>query len=418
MAVLSVPSARATILGTISKWLNVKALGSPWRIIALILAIVNFKNLPWVWHSRFFYSLFRQLYAQSADAPPGSLFAPIISTTRTPLTECDYNIHKSNSTYFTDLDIARTHLAIALMRKSIRGLSTYHREIREHNRQRRDQGLPEKAVDDVPGDTKLNGAAINGADTPSMHTTPPETPKEIPAGNFNMAMGGVACLFHREIPPLARVEIWTRLVSWDRKWLYIVSHFVKAGAWSEEIADQGGWIFQPWRNRRVPKSGGAARKRREEMSPAERDAHRAKLKKTIYASSIAKYVVKKGRLTVPPELVLQRSDLLPPKPPTAPPANQLPTLANRQLLTPGALATETTTPAELDGAPTSAPTDADMLEESLFPFSQEAGEWTWEKIEERRLRGMRIAQHFAGLDRLYDVFGGEDDQALGMYSDL
>jgi hypothetical protein len=38
------------------------------------------------------------------------------------MAETDYNFHKSNSTYFTDLDIARTHLATAILRKGIRGV--------------------------------------------------------------------------------------------------------------------------------------------------------------------------------------------------------------------------------------------------------------------------------------------------------
>ena len=37
----------------------------------------------------------------------------------------DYNFHKSNGTYFTDLDIARTHLVTAILRKGIRGIGKY-----------------------------------------------------------------------------------------------------------------------------------------------------------------------------------------------------------------------------------------------------------------------------------------------------
>lgn len=43
------------------------------------------------------------------------LFMPSILDTRPTLLECDFNLHKSNSTYFTDLDIARSHLSGILL---------------------------------------------------------------------------------------------------------------------------------------------------------------------------------------------------------------------------------------------------------------------------------------------------------------
>ena len=44
----------------------------------------------------------------------------MISSTRAPLLETDYNLHKSNSTYFSDMDISRTQLFTAIIRNGIK----------------------------------------------------------------------------------------------------------------------------------------------------------------------------------------------------------------------------------------------------------------------------------------------------------
>lgn len=200
----------------------------------------------------------------------------------TPLLECDYNGHKSNSTYFTDLDMARTQLVSCLLRKGIR-------------------------------------ASVFGSD------------------GHMIAMGGISCHFRREIMPYARFDIWTRLLSWDRKWLYIVSHLVKPGV---VIPDD--WVLQPWRT-----STGKAKK----------EVREAEWKNIIYATSISKYVVKRGRMTIPPEQVLKDSDLLPPQPEEGPEKTQDP-------------------------------------------------QWTWDLVEKERIRGLQIAEKFGALDTpgLHDEF--------------
>src|ERR1700749_907406 len=92
-----------------------RGLGVSWRTVAIILAILNLKNLPWIWHVRFFtyapvyiqaynvqYRVFRgivyQLWFQPTDLPPKSLFKFMITRSYTPLWGTDYNLHKSHST--------------------------------------------------------------------------------------------------------------------------------------------------------------------------------------------------------------------------------------------------------------------------------------------------------------------------------
>jgi hypothetical protein len=119
-------------------------------------------------------------------------------------------------------------------------------------------------------------------------------------GTYIVALGGVGCVFRKEIPPLARFEVWTRLLAWDDKWIYIVSHIVKRGS-----VKPSNYLLQGWRN-------GKKKVEKKEKGEAQDKI------KSIYATSLAKYVVKKGRLTIAPEIVLRRSDLLPPRPANQP----------------------------------------------------------------------------------------------------
>ncbi|KAL8749499.1 MAG: hypothetical protein Q9184_006784, partial [Pyrenodesmia sp. 2 TL-2023] len=55
----------------------------------------------------------RRLLAAQA-LPRTSLFQPMILTSRAAPLEIDFYMHKSNSTYFADFDIARLHLMVRL----------------------------------------------------------------------------------------------------------------------------------------------------------------------------------------------------------------------------------------------------------------------------------------------------------------
>ena len=48
-------------------------------------------------------------------------------------------------------------------------------------------------------------------------------------GKPGIMLGAVHCSFRREIPPYAGYEMWSRMLAWDRKWIYIVTHFVPEG---------------------------------------------------------------------------------------------------------------------------------------------------------------------------------------------
>ena len=150
----------------------------------------------------------------------------------------------------------------------------------------------------------------------------------------------------------------------------------------------------------------------------------------IIASALSKIVFKKGRLTIPPEVMLQASGLLPPRPadlallqteiyPT--PATgatfqqifnvgfrffenfDLVWEATRNILTPEP---EEARDQSRDGSP-----------DDTASKKKKRDQWTWDMVEQERLRGLEMAGKLGALDGLAGEFTAEAD-ALGRHSDL
>lgn len=201
--------------------------------------------------------------------------------------------------------------------------------------------------------------------------------------------------FKREIRPYEGFELWTRVLTWDDKWLFIVGHFVRKG-----LVEPKGYLLQPWR-----KVGGTEGKARVENGTGESTG----LHPHIFATGIAKYVFKKGRLTIPPERVLRASGLLPPRPtneePPPPPTSTTPDPA----ITSNDIAITS-------AAATLKPDNADeIIAASLTANDAESEEWTWERVERERKRGLEVAEMYNGLEVLNGEFTGEEQPVLGRY---
>ncbi|QRD91130.1 hypothetical protein F9C07_2280442 [Aspergillus flavus] len=205
--------------------------------ILLLFFVYDSKAIPGLWHARVIAILMNHLVWKrnqssiSSSDGPSVLFRPLRTRSYCSLAEVDFNLHKSNSTFYADLDISRIELLLLLFKDVITPLSPpsrYHHS-----------GGPYKSDEQQAGSLK--------------HLTP--------------ALGGVSCIFRREIKPWQRYDVESRILCWDDKWLYIVSHFLKPGSHSETG------------------TGGS--------------------EEGILASAISKYVFKKGRRTVTPEEVLQ-----------------------------------------------------------------------------------------------------------------
>ncbi|OJJ02016.1 hypothetical protein ASPVEDRAFT_131453 [Aspergillus versicolor CBS 583.65] len=242
----------------------------PWKATTIILLVLNLKCLPFVWHYRIFSPIIRaacrhklgvrhpvQPLNDHADvtvnASKGTptVFLPFITTTHAPLLECDYNLHKSNSTYFTDLDASRSHLLSTLCYSGLRAVD--HELIAEGK-----------------------------------------------AGMLAAIIGSVTTSFKREIPMFRQYEVWSRILTWDQKWLYIVTHFVQKGS-----IKPGRFV-----------AGSAPHMGRDTagQSPENIHQHQQPQQKQkpafVYATSVSKYVFKKGRMTIPPERILRASGLV------------------------------------------------------------------------------------------------------------
>lgn len=269
----------------------------------------------------------------------------MITSTRTSVWECDYNLHKSNSSYFSDFDVGRLHLLVALLGHGVREVGV------------------------------------------------------------RVALGGVAVNFRKEIKPLERVEVWTRVLAWDQKWLYVVGYFVRPGSvrvrgrvLGGKDKGGGGWGW----------GGGAAEKGGkggEEGRPV------------VYASAIAKYVCKKGRVTVPPERVLRASKLLPERPEGEGgqevggegEGNGM----NGNGVAVDGVAALPAAEALLDSL--TLERNEEMIEASVLSADNGDEVWDWARVEKERLRGMRIAQVYSDLEGLSAEAPEHGSMVLGRY---
>ncbi|GKT64844.1 capsule polysaccharide biosynthesis protein [Colletotrichum tofieldiae] len=160
----------------------------PYPIFTFILiafCALNLKSCPFVWHLRVL-NAFRftiKTLRPRVRPHPSMVFQPMITSSSADLAEMDFNLHKTNSSYFADADIARAHLMSTLFAPAI-----------EHMRG--------------------GSGAYTGAGAPL----------------FGLALGAVSCSFRREIHPGSSFDMWTRILAWDDKWFYIATHFVRKGA--------------------------------------------------------------------------------------------------------------------------------------------------------------------------------------------
>ena len=98
----------------------------------------------------------------------------------------------------------------------------------------------------------------------------------------------------------------------------------------------------------------------------------------VFASAISKYVMKVGGLTIHPELIIDASNLLPPRP---------------------------------GGWNTMSRKDGDRCGDTTpSTDAVDTGDtWSWKQIEEEKAKGLKDAESFATLDDLHGEFAGENE---------
>lgn len=189
-----------------------------------------------------------------------------------------------------------------------------------------------------------------------------------------IALGGVHMSFRREIAIYERVRIRSRVLTWDGKWLVIVSSFLREG----EI---------------------------------------------LCAVGLSRYVLKKGRFTVRPERVLRAAGWLPEKSGEEEPEKSeksngregasSPSLADKgeDGLSRAEHAVEGLKSAQIPELGEKVIVEEDTAAAAAFPASESgkaawnAESWSWDEIEGERLRGLELASRWLALDaQLYDEF--------------
>ncbi|KAI8624123.1 hypothetical protein F5Y19DRAFT_481020 [Xylariaceae sp. FL1651] len=240
-----------------------------WFSLLCVFIIFNNKTMPFMWHMRILNAFRFVLRSQRPKVPirPSHLFQPIITSSTAQLMEIDFNMHKSNSSYFADLDIARTHLVCTLFAKGI---------------------------DHMRG----GSGAYTGSNKPI----------------FGLALGAVSCTFKKEVKPYEEYEMWSKILTWDEKWIYIVTHFVRKNA------------AKPRNYSLYPEQSPTPSRRNSQdtdmdgsevngnFSTDRESASKATNEKSgnhIFATALSKCVFKSGRKTVSPELLMEISGLLP-----------------------------------------------------------------------------------------------------------
>lgn len=159
----------------------------------LALAASSYKTLPFSYMIRF-YSLVvkhlvlrRRQYLTQKENTYGigkhklDIFRAVTYSTYASPLEIDMYLHKSNSTYFTDLDIARTSLVCVVFQRLF--MRYWNNENGEFKR---------KSLQNCP----------------------------------YVPVGTVQCVFKREIKLFECYDITSNVMAWDQKWLYVMLKFV------------------------------------------------------------------------------------------------------------------------------------------------------------------------------------------------
>ncbi|CAK7894716.1 hypothetical protein CAAN1_10S04588 [[Candida] anglica] len=177
---------------------------TPLRILVYIFLLSTYKTLPFAYVIRFYHVIVRNLLFHRSQynhnnklntfgrgvTNPLDVFKPAITKTYVSPLEIDMYLHKSNSTYFIDLDIARTDLVTKVFQK-----------------------LFFRYFDNDNGHFPKAGKISNFPYVP---------------------VAAVETHFKHELRVFQPFEIHSQVLAWDKKWLFILSKFVTKSAKGDE----------------------------------------------------------------------------------------------------------------------------------------------------------------------------------------
>ncbi|KAK6464492.1 hypothetical protein DFJ63DRAFT_334061 [Scheffersomyces coipomensis] len=170
------------------------------KYLFIAFLISTHKTLPFAYCVRFYYQVFRQWYLtrssyisngkKNTNHLPKGIFSWVTLDTRVSPLELDMYLHKSNSTYFLDLDIARTKLLTKVFQNT--WWNHYDNIYNEY--------------------------------------------KSVSFGNIPYApIATVKCFFKKELKLYQPFQIKSRVFAWDSKWLFVISKFITTYKGEEKI---------------------------------------------------------------------------------------------------------------------------------------------------------------------------------------
>lgn len=114
--------------------------------------------------------------------------------------------------------------------------------------------------------------------------------------------------------PYQGYEMWTRILAWDEKWFYVVTHFVEKDAsmprkYTLYPQQETKEARETWASRDSSRRSSAASNISDEINAAEDE--KAARQPKVYATVLSKCVCKQGRKTLKPDAMLKLSKLLP-----------------------------------------------------------------------------------------------------------
>ncbi|ANZ76713.1 BA75_04114T0 [Komagataella pastoris] len=155
-----------------------------------VIALLSYKTVPFAYYFRFYSVVIKNLifpyrrWIKEGNRKPHSeldVFHTTTVSTFVSIFECDFYLHKSNSTYFEELDISRTNLMTTVFRDLF---FKYQRD------------------------------ALGGSKKDSIFNWP-----YIPVAT-------VSASFRRQLSPFEKYTIEDGILCWDDKWIFILSRFI------------------------------------------------------------------------------------------------------------------------------------------------------------------------------------------------
>lgn len=144
----------------------------------------SFKSLPGVYFLRFYHRIVQNIIFKTnvkhnakilQSHPLGAMAQTKLTTYASPF-ECDLYLHKNNATYFTELDISRGDLMTKIFQKMF------------------------------------------------VESKNPLTPK----GSWPyLPVANVFTNFLKQINPFEKYNVYSSVICWDDKWIYVLSRFTK-----------------------------------------------------------------------------------------------------------------------------------------------------------------------------------------------